>query len=41
MGMIIWTPTWHGDDYLGIFGVTIGTETYYVNLKEEICVCMK
>ncbi|XP_058784099.1 uncharacterized protein LOC131658866 [Vicia villosa] len=36
-----WTPSWHGDDDLSIFGVTNGVETYYVNLKNESCSCRK
>ncbi|XP_058773528.1 uncharacterized protein LOC131647680 isoform X2 [Vicia villosa] len=36
-----WTPTWHGDDDLSIFGVTNGTETYCVNMKNESCSCRK
>ncbi|XP_058776681.1 uncharacterized protein LOC131651009 [Vicia villosa] len=36
-----WTPTWHGDDDLAIFGVTNGSETYVVNLKQETCACRK
>lgn len=36
-----WTPTWHGDDDLSIFGVTNGIETYCVNLKSETCSCRK
>ncbi|KAI5433596.1 hypothetical protein KIW84_020761 [Lathyrus oleraceus] len=28
-----WTPTWHGDDDMAIFGVTNGNGTYYVNFK--------
>ncbi|CAL5209877.1 unnamed protein product [Lathyrus oleraceus] len=36
-----WSPTWHGDDDLSIFGVTNGIETYCVNLKREACSCRK
>ncbi|KAI5405852.1 hypothetical protein KIW84_052569 [Lathyrus oleraceus] len=36
-----WSPTWHGDDDLSIFGVTNGIETYCVNLKKEACSCRK
>ncbi|XP_058744165.1 uncharacterized protein LOC131616720 [Vicia villosa] len=36
-----WTPTWHGDDDLSIFGVTKGQDTYCVNLKSETCSCRK
>ncbi|KAI5440081.1 hypothetical protein KIW84_025440 [Lathyrus oleraceus] len=36
-----WTPTWHGNDDLTIFGVTNDTETYCVNLKLETCACRK
>lgn len=32
-----WTPTWHGDDDLSIFGVTNEIETYSLNLKNETC----
>lgn len=34
-----WSPTWHGDDDLSIFGVTNGIETYCVDLKKEACSC--
>lgn len=36
-----WTPTWHGNDDLSIFGATNGIETYYINLKNETCSCRK
>lgn len=36
-----WTPTWHGDDDLAIYGVTNGNKTYVVNLKQEIRACRK
>lgn len=36
-----WSPTWHGDDELSIFGVTNGIETYCVDLKKETCSCKK
>ncbi|KAI5440635.1 hypothetical protein KIW84_010204 [Lathyrus oleraceus] len=36
-----WSPTWHGDDDLSIFGITNGIETYYVDLKKEACSCRK
>lgn len=36
-----WTPTWHGDDDLAIYGVKNGNETYVVNLKQDICACRK
>ncbi|XP_058763696.1 uncharacterized protein LOC131637121 [Vicia villosa] len=36
-----WTPSWHGDDDLSIFGATNGVETYCVNLKNESCSCRK
>ncbi|XP_050914989.1 uncharacterized protein LOC127129931 [Lathyrus oleraceus] len=36
-----WSPTWHGDDNLSIFGVTNGIETYCVDLKKEACSCRK
>lgn len=34
-----WSPTWHGDDDLSIFGVTNDIETYCVDLKKEVCSC--
>ncbi|GAU50110.1 hypothetical protein TSUD_374590 [Trifolium subterraneum] len=36
-----WQPTWHHDDDFAIFGVTNGTETYIVNLKQKTCICRK
>ncbi|KAI5393728.1 hypothetical protein KIW84_060733 [Lathyrus oleraceus] len=36
-----WTPVWHGDDELAIYGVTNRNETYVVNLKQETCTCRK
>ncbi|XP_058747460.1 uncharacterized protein LOC131620408 [Vicia villosa] len=36
-----WTPTWHGDDDMAIYGVTNGIDTYVVNLKQETCACRK
>lgn len=36
-----WTPTWHGDDDMAIFGVTNGKETYCVNLKLGNYPCKK
>ncbi|XP_058784836.1 uncharacterized protein LOC131659698 [Vicia villosa] len=36
-----WSPTWHGDDDLSIFGVTNGNDTYCVDLKKETCSCRK
>lgn len=36
-----WSPTWHGDDVLSIFGVTNGIETYCIDLKKEACSCRK
>ncbi|XP_058742388.1 uncharacterized protein LOC131614867 [Vicia villosa] len=36
-----WTPTWHGDDDMAIYGVTNGVDTYVVNLKQETCACRK
>ncbi|XP_058759822.1 uncharacterized protein LOC131633127 [Vicia villosa] len=36
-----WSPTWHGDNDLSIFGVNNGVETYCVNLKKETCSCRK
>lgn len=31
-----WSPTWHEDDELDIFGITNGIETYCVNLKMKL-----
>ncbi|KAI5392852.1 hypothetical protein KIW84_060135 [Lathyrus oleraceus] len=36
-----WSPTWHGDDDLSIFGVTNDIETYFVYLNKEACSCRK
>lgn len=36
-----WTPTWHRDDNLSIFGVTNRIKTYCVNLKNETCLSRK
>ncbi|XP_058782950.1 uncharacterized protein LOC131657557 [Vicia villosa] len=36
-----WTPTWHGDDDMAIFGVTNGMETFCINLKDRTCSCRK
>ncbi|XP_058776608.1 uncharacterized protein LOC131650925 [Vicia villosa] len=36
-----WTPTWHGDDDMAIYGVTNGRDTYVVNLKKETCSCRR
>ncbi|CAK8577484.1 unnamed protein product [Lathyrus sativus] len=36
-----WTPTWHDDDDFSIFGVTNDIDTYFVDLKQQICACRK
>ncbi|CAL5201879.1 unnamed protein product [Lathyrus oleraceus] len=36
-----WSPAWHGDDDISIFGFTNGVETYCVDLKKEVCSCRK
>ncbi|CAK8577736.1 unnamed protein product [Lathyrus sativus] len=36
-----WSPTWHGDDNMAIFGVINDIKTYCVNIKEGTCACRK
>lgn len=40
-----WTPTWHGDENMSIFGVTNERErereTFCINLKEGSYLCRK
>ncbi|XP_050875971.1 uncharacterized protein LOC127079631 [Lathyrus oleraceus] len=36
-----WTPTWHGDDDLDIYGMTNRNKTYVVNLNQTTHACRK